>query len=134
MNAVALLRYYADDAYARSDYRAVASYLDQRPATLPVVVLYGQTDLLRYYGLKGAVDVRAFSREQLSRDLAALGLGHQSLYLVVDMEYYYWGDSGTRPGIDRMATLLGPGYRVLERRTWGSFSVYRVEPAVGGAP
>ena len=133
MNAVALLHYYADDAYARSDYRAVAAYLDQRPATLPVVVLFGLPDLLRYYGLQGAVDGLTFSREHLSKDLAAHGLGDRSLYLVVDMEYYYWGDSGTRADVDRMATLLGPGYRVLERRTWGSFSVYLVEPATTGA-
>jgi len=134
MNAVALLHYYADDAYARSDYRAVADYLKQRPATVPVVVLYGQVDLLGYYGLSGAVDGRTFSREHLSRDLTAHGLGRRSLYLVVDMEYYYWGDPGTRIGVDRMATRLGPGQRVLERRTWGSFSVYRVESATSGAP
>jgi 4-amino-4-deoxy-L-arabinose transferase-like glycosyltransferase len=134
MNAMALLHYYADDAYARSDYRAASDYLKQRPAALPVVLLYGQADLLGFYGLPGVVDGRTISREHLRRDLVAHGLGHRGLYLVVDMEYYYWGDPGTPVGIDRMAALLGPGYRVLERRTWGSFSVYRVEPATSSAP
>ncbi len=118
LNLTAIYHHYFDSAYAEDDYRSAAHYVQQHPG-VPSILMWGNPDLLRYYGDTTTLD----GREMVKQTAAAIReatSGAPRVMVVVNRDFY-WG------GPEPLDVALRRNYAIDSVVTFPYFKIYDAE-------
>jgi hypothetical protein len=104
LNAVSAGNYYLDPSHAKDDYRSATAYLLQQRSDDGVsVLLWGQPDLLAYYGDHRTIDGREWELDKVDESLWAVGADASELVVFINRDFY-WHPQGSAFLADRMSS------------------------------
>jgi hypothetical protein len=118
LNLIALEHYYFDTAYWRDDYRGVAKYV--MTAKEPSVMLWGNIELLRYYGDQKTIGGNDYAKANLPDTIRRATGSAESILVVMNREFY-WGTPG------ELSRSLADRYKTDVRMQFPYFTIYHLQ-------
>lgn len=92
-NVIANYNYFLKYPYARDDYKNVAIQLKKiSDSNSKSVMVWGNIELLNYYGVQGVIDGRKVNVHQLSSEIERITSKADKVIIVVNRPYYWDGD------------------------------------------
>ncbi len=119
-NVWGLYNHFLDPRYAKDDYRGAAKLLiDERQIGRGAALLYGEPDLLKYYGDDGTADLTRVQDDDLVRRLRELAAPGGEVLVVLNRAFYdqTWA---------RRKALIHADFALLNRQSLQYFDFYRL--------
>jgi hypothetical protein len=124
LNAVSTGNYYLDPSHAKDDYRSATAYLLQQRSDGGVsVLLWGQPDLLAYYGDRQTIDGREWELDEVGESMWAVGAEASELVVFINRDFY-WHPQGSA----FLRAQLSPRFVVVEERAFPYVDVQVYRP------
>ena len=118
LNIYSLSHYFFDQHYRRDDYRSAARYL-QANHHIPSVVLYGKTELFKYYGYVGSIDGNKFRAATLADTVREVTSNASTVLIVVNREFYW--EHYKNGDVEQS---MNKGYRKVDQVSYHYFNIY----------
>jgi hypothetical protein len=120
MNGLALHNYYFDPNYAKDDYRAVATYVNQHvDADTASILLWGNIRLLQYYGDIHTVSHWNLTGKNLVNQVSNIAGNSDQLLLLVNRERSLLNYS--------VEDVLKDIYLLNDKITFSNFTIYQFQ-------
>lgn len=121
LNGYSTYKYFTAREHSRDDYRAAAGIIHEVSGRkVPVLILWGNPDLLRYYGAERIVDGRQFEAADIG-GRAARELAGANLIMVAVNREFYWKSPG------KVEESFSPQYRCRLKWKMQNFNLYLLE-------
>ncbi len=119
LNLFSVGHYFLDASYARDDYRAAAAYLSE-PSNRdePAVLLWGQPNLLAYYGAADTIDGRTLDKGRIDEEIERVTASSPEVIVAINRDFYWDPD-----GVTALDSLMSRRYDLGETRAFAYFSV-----------
>lgn len=130
LNLYSLGHYFLEPRYARDDYRGAAAFISRQadPSTSSVL-LWGQPELLAYYGARATIDGRELDQSRIDDEIWRVTAGSPRVVVAVNRDFY-WDPEG----IEALDRVMARRYRLVDMESYPYFAIHTFEARPSPTP